>query len=112
LHAKLFVFDQNRLFIGSMNYDRRSKHLNTEIGVIIDSPELAHQTALRFEAMTQLENSYALALVPASAGVPAHLVWNTRENGEPVEYVREPSRSTGQEMKMKSLSLLRLDGEL
>ena len=112
LHAKLFVFDQNKLFIGSMNYDRRSKHLNTEIGLIIDSPELAHQTALRFEAMTQLENSYALALLPASAGVPARLVWNTRENGEPVEYAREPARSAGEKMKMKSLSLLPLDGEL
>jgi cardiolipin synthase C len=112
LHAKLFVFDRNKLFIGSMNYDRRSKHLNTEIGLIIDSPELAHQTALRFEAMTQLENSYTLALLPASAGVPARLVWNTRENGEPVEYVREPARSTGQKLKMKSLSLLPLDGEL
>ena len=112
LHAKLFVFDRNKLFIGSMNYDRRSKHLNTEIGLIIDSPELAHQTALRFEAMTQLENSYALALLPASAGVPARLVWNTRENGESVEYVREPARSAGQEMKRKTLSLLPLDGEL
>jgi cardiolipin synthase C len=112
LHAKLFVFDRSKLFIGSMNYDRRSKHLNTEIGLIIDSPELAHQTALRFEAMTQLENSYTLALLPASAGVPARLVWNTRENDEPVEYVREPARSARQKLKMKSLSLLPLDGEL
>ena len=41
LHAKLFVFDRQRLFIGSMNFDQRSMHLNTEIGLIIDSPELA-----------------------------------------------------------------------
>ena len=45
LHAKLFVFDRKRVFIGSMNFDQRSKHLNTEIGLIIDSPELAQQTA-------------------------------------------------------------------
>ena len=38
LHAKLFVFDRKRLFIGSMNFDQRSMHLNTEIGLIIDSP--------------------------------------------------------------------------
>jgi len=112
LHAKLFVFDRNRLFIGSMNYDQRSRHLNTEIGLIIDSPELARQTAMRFEAMTQLENSYTLALLPAGAGSPAHLVWNTKENGESVEYVREPARSAGRELKMKSLSMLPLDGEL
>ena len=29
LHAKLFVFDRQRIFIGSMNFDRRSKRLNT-----------------------------------------------------------------------------------
>jgi cardiolipin synthase C len=112
LHAKLLVFDRNKVFIGSMNYDQRSKHLNTEIGLIVDSPELAHQTAVRFEAMTQLENSYALVLLPTSAGVPPRLAWKTREEGKPVEYVQEPARSAWQRLKMRSLSLLPLDGEL
>ncbi|HEX7374587.1 MAG TPA: phospholipase D family protein, partial [Steroidobacteraceae bacterium] len=58
LHAKLFVFDRRKLLIGSMNFDQRSKRLNTEVGLIIDSPELAQQTALRFEAMAQPEESY------------------------------------------------------
>ena len=53
LHAKMFVFDRSRLYAGSMNFDQRSRRLNTETGLIIDSPELAAQTATRFEAMTQ-----------------------------------------------------------
>jgi putative cardiolipin synthase len=53
LHAKLYVFDRERFFIGSMNFDQRSKQLNTEIGLIIDSPELARQTAARFDSLTQ-----------------------------------------------------------
>ena len=48
LHAKITVFDRRQVFMGSMNFDQRSKRLNTEIGLIIDSPELAQQTALRF----------------------------------------------------------------
>ena len=44
LHAKMFVFDRKRVFVGSMNFDQRSMHLNTEIGLIIDSPELAAGT--------------------------------------------------------------------
>jgi putative cardiolipin synthase len=36
-----------------MNFDQRSIRLNTEVGLIIQSPELAEQTARRFEAMTQ-----------------------------------------------------------
>jgi putative cardiolipin synthase len=64
LHAKLFVFDRQRLFMGSMNFDQRSKHINTEVGLIINSTELSQQTAARFDAMTQSENAYALELRP------------------------------------------------
>ena len=41
LHAKLAVIDGRRLFIGSMNMDGRSERHNTELGLVIDSRELA-----------------------------------------------------------------------
>jgi len=68
LHAKLYVFDRKKFFIGSMNFDQRSKHLNTEIGLIIHSPELAQQVANRFQAMVQPANAYKLALHFPSQG--------------------------------------------
>jgi putative cardiolipin synthase len=37
LHAKAFVFDRERVFVGSMNLDSRSLRINTEIGLIIES---------------------------------------------------------------------------
>ncbi|GAC1674549.1 MAG: phospholipase D family protein [Steroidobacteraceae bacterium] len=111
LHAKLIVFDRKRLFAGSMNFDQRSRHLNTETGLIIDSPELAGQTAARFEAMTQPSNSYALALQsPESANSP--LIWRTQEQGKPVEYHKEPSRSTWRRIGVALLSAVPLDKEL
>ena len=112
LHAKLFVFDRQRLFIGSMNFDQRSMHLNTEIGLIIDSPELAQQTAKRFEAMVQPANSYEVMLGPDDAGKSRRLLWRTEEDGKAVEYDREPERSNGQRLRLELLSLLPLDGEL
>jgi cardiolipin synthase C len=112
LHAKFYVFDRQKLFIGSMNFDQRSKRLNTEVGLIIDSPELAQQTAVRFEAMAQPDNSYVLALRRRSAGSPSRLVWDTNEDGKPYEYVREPARSGWQRLKVKLLSLLPLAREL
>jgi len=112
LHAKLFVFDRQKIFIGSMNLDQRSKRINTEVGLIIDSGELAQQTAARFDAMVQPENSYVLALRPGSAGRRPHLVWDTREDGKPVEYVQEPARNVWQRLKVRLLSLLPLDREL
>jgi putative cardiolipin synthase len=112
LHAKLFIFDRRSLFIGSMNFDQRSAHLNTEIGLIIDSPELARQLVARFEAMTSPPNSYALSRLPRDAARPPHLVWRTEENGQAVEYDTEPARSQGQALTVELLSLLPLDDEL
>ncbi len=41
LHAKLMAIDEKQVFIGSFNFDPRSAYLNTEIGVLLDSPTLA-----------------------------------------------------------------------
>ena len=43
LHAKAAVIDGRRLFVGSMNLDGRSASLNTETGLLIESPELAKE---------------------------------------------------------------------
>lgn len=112
LHAKLFVFDRQRLFIGSMNFDQRSMHLNTEVGLIIDSPVLAKQVAARFEAMVQPVNSYSLVLHQNETGGRPRLVWRTQEGAEAVEYTTEPARTEWQRFRVKVLSLLPLDGEL
>lgn len=112
LHAKLLVFDRKRLFVGSMNFDQRSKHLNTEIGLLIDSPELAQQTVTRFERMVQPDNVYALAWHESTAREPGHLVWDTREAGKAVEYTQEPARSWWQRFDLRLLSWLPLDREL
>jgi putative cardiolipin synthase len=112
LHAKMFVFDRRRLFVGSMNFDQRSLHLNTEIGLIIDSPVLAQQIAARFEAMVQPVNSYKLELRPAVAGETPRLLWHTQEGGTAVTYDQEPARSGRQRFELRLLSLLPLDREL
>jgi putative cardiolipin synthase len=112
LHAKLFVFDRQKLYIGSMNFDERSRTLNTEVGLIIDSRELAQQTAARFEAIVGPENSYGLALQAGAVGGLSHLLWRTQENGRTIEYDSEPARSDWQRMKVNFLSMLPLDDEL
>lgn len=37
LHAKTFIIDRSKVFVGSFNFDPRSAYLNTELGVFIDS---------------------------------------------------------------------------
>jgi putative cardiolipin synthase len=109
LHAKLFVFDRTKLYIGSMNFDQRSMHLNTEIGLIIDSPELAQQTVARFNAMVQPANAYQLAL-REDAG--ERLVWRTQEGTQAVELDTEPARSGWQRFEVHLLSFLPWEDEL
>ena len=111
LHAKLFVFDRQKVFIGSMNFDQHSVELNTEVGLIIDSAELAQQTVVRFDAMTQPANSYQVALAQEGTGKP-RLVWRSQEDGKPVEYTREPAYSDWQRVEVDFLSLLPLNSEL
>jgi putative cardiolipin synthase len=111
LHAKLFVFDRKVAFVGSMNFDQRSKHLNTEIGLLIWSSDLSREIAARFDALTQLDNAYTVTLEEGTAGKP-RLVWKTKEDGKVVEYRKEPARNEWQRMKVKFLSVIPLDKEL
>jgi len=112
LHAKLYVFDRKSLFVGSMNFDKRSKSLNTEIGLIIDSPELATTAAIRFDELTQLKNAYSVTLANPEPGKRERLVWKTEEDGVITEQSTEPARNEWQRVKMKVLSWLPLDKEL
>ena len=113
LHGKMYVFDRQKVFLGSMNFDQRSEHINTEIGLIIASPELAQQTADRFVEMVKPENCFQVVLSANSAPreVP-HLEWHTKEGGREVVYTHEPSRSGWQRFKAGLLALLPIQREL
>jgi putative cardiolipin synthase len=111
LHAKLFVFDRKTAFVGSMNFDERSKRLNTEIGLLIASPELSREIATRIDELTQLDNSYAVTLSDGANG-KRRLIWTTREAGTVVQHETEPARNAWQRMKVRLLSVLPLQREL
>ena len=61
LHAKTFAVDRRRIFVGSFNLDPRSAALNTESGLVIDSPTLAAGVADAFENRLAAQ-SYTLRL--------------------------------------------------
>jgi putative cardiolipin synthase len=51
LHAKTFAIDGERVFVGSFNLDPRSAALNTEMGLVVDSPALARRLSAALDAM-------------------------------------------------------------
>jgi putative cardiolipin synthase len=111
LHAKLYVFDRRRLFVGSWNYDQRSLRINTEIGLLIDSSDLAGQVATRFAEMTRPQEAYRVVLEPNAHGKPS-LAWDTEFNHQPVQLRHEPSRGWWQRVRVHLLTLLPLQPEL
>jgi putative cardiolipin synthase len=112
LHAKLLVFDRSAMYIGSMNYDQRSRRLNTEDGVIIHSGDLARQAATRFDLMTQPENAYAVRLEEKQPNDAPQLTWHTVESGQPLTLHHERARSGWQSFEVHFLELFPIDREL
>lgn len=61
LHAKIFVIDSARVFIGSFNFDPRSLYLNCEMGILIESAKLGGIIAEDFDRIVERQ-SYAPVL--------------------------------------------------
>jgi cardiolipin synthase C len=64
LHGKSFVFDRTCAFVGSVNLDPRSLQQNTEVGVLINSPELAGEVAALFERWSSPDMAYEVTARP------------------------------------------------
>ncbi|MGI9271925.1 MAG: phospholipase D-like domain-containing protein [Woeseiaceae bacterium] len=58
LHAKSMVIDDKTIFIGTFNLDPRSANLNTEVGVLVNSYELARQLTESIERDIAPGNSW------------------------------------------------------
>jgi cardiolipin synthase C len=85
LHAKTFCVDRSRVFVGSFNFDPRSAQLNTEMGLLIDSPAAADAIANAF-ATDIPERSYRVQLSPHGK-----LRWIERRGSIEVAHRNEPA---------------------
>jgi phosphatidylserine/phosphatidylglycerophosphate/cardiolipin synthase-like enzyme len=61
LHAKALVIDQKIVFIGSLNMDERSAKINSELGLVINSAEMAHEVTSLLDDIST-DGSYKLQL--------------------------------------------------
>lgn len=62
LHSKAVVFDRDELFIGSMNFDPRSDHYNSEMGLFIHSPAISRE-AWQLVELVELQAAHKLSLL-------------------------------------------------
>src|SRR5450631_404996 len=75
LHAKALVIDQKTVFVGSLNMDERSARLNSELGLVMRSPEIARQVTSLLDDLSA-DGSYRLALDSRD-----RIVWSSGEPG-------------------------------
>ncbi len=108
LHAKYIVVDQQYVFIGSANIDPRSKSLNTEIGIMVNSKELAQQTKRLFSRTTTAANSHKLSITQTGD----KLNWRTEEQGKTINYSQEPKASLLRKLGVFILGLLPIESLL
>ncbi len=87
LHAKSMVIDDGKVFIGTFNLDPRSANLNTEVGVLVDNPQLGQQLTNSIERDIRPENS-----------------WQTTYDFNPDKEVRR-----GKRFKLRLIRLLPID---
>ena len=94
LHAKTAVFDRKTVFVGSFNLDPRSRNLNTEIGILVESPALGRAVADSILNDTAPGNAWLVRLNEGKTE------WVTVKNGkETIEPKSEPLSSRGRKLE-------------
>jgi len=87
LHAKTAVVDAHTVFIGSMNLDPRSDTQNTELGIFVESPELAKEL-LRVVNISKLQSAYRVQL-----DRNGNLQWLSMDDDKEMILTEEPEAS-------------------
>ncbi|MGI8601419.1 MAG: phospholipase D family protein [Verrucomicrobiales bacterium] len=107
MHAKAYVFDGSQVCVGSLNADPRSARLNTEMGLLVESADLAKEVCALFEEATLPANSYRLHL-----DARGRLLWTTEENGRTCTRRAEPKAALHRHLAALLCSLLPLEEEM
>jgi putative cardiolipin synthase len=104
LHAKTYATDRRVLFVGSFNLDPRSSKLNTEMGLVIDSPALAGKLD---DALDKVFPDVAYRVTLDKAG---DLHWEDGSSGR--TYTADPETSWFKRMMMHIQSWLPIESLL
>lgn len=103
LHAKTFSVDCDRVFVGSFNLDPRSASLNTEMGLLIESPALAARIAAAF-AEDIPSRSYRVSLNAAGK-----LQWVEQQEDGTRVHTTEPGTTWRKRLGVALMALLPID---
>ena len=104
LHAKMMALDDKQVFIGSFNFDPRSANLNTEIGVILNSKNLANAVHRTMDGNLE-KYAYKLVLDPNQK-----INWLHQTPEGTKTLTEEPKMKWWQRAGIKMISWLPIEG--
>lgn len=104
LHSKSLAIDGERIFIGSFNFDLRSLLLNTEMGVVIESPRLAGRLDQTFSTF------FPLASYQPEVQETGRMIWRERlADGSHILHGEEPGTTLASRLTLRFLGLLPIE---
>jgi putative cardiolipin synthase len=114
LHAKTLVVDREHVFIGSLNMDQRSKLLNTEMGVIIDSAPLARAVREYFDTAILPANSFHVVLQESNGSKPdeRQMQWLWSVDGKAMSDQSDPDVSAQRRTEVFVMEMLPIESLL
>ncbi|UCG14745.1 MAG: phospholipase D family protein [Deltaproteobacteria bacterium] len=110
LHAKSFVFDRNKIFIGSLNLDPRAFLHNTEIGVVISSAEIASGMGDWFDQNIE-KIAFRLELTKNKNGTE-QLLWYGLVDGKEHTFDVDPYTGFWRRFGISILSIMPIESQL
>lgn len=118
LHAKSFVFDRKKIFVGSLNLDPRSIDINTEIGLLIEVPQLAKKFSDWFDSEMP-EQAWRLQRLRLPANeeegrdFDEYIIrWHEQHGDKRISYDEEPKVSVWKQFIVWLYSLLPVESQL
>ena len=106
LHSKLVVVDHEKIFVGSFNLDPRSLYINTEMGMVVESGELATSVAASIGESLQRQ-TYSLRQTRTGS-----IRWKyMTRHGEHIA-TKEPHTTIWRRMLTRLMSLLPIEGQM
>ena len=110
LHAKSFVFDRKKVFIGSLNLDPRALVHNTEIGVVLTSEAIAGGMSDAFRENVE-QTAFRLELKEKRMW-PDKILWHDQGDGNDKTFDVDPQTSCWRRFGIRLLRLLPIESQL
>ena len=106
LHAKVVVHDRRVVWIGTANFDPRSRRINTETGLLIESEALAARMLESMERDFSPAQSWRLVLETDAQTGMRRIVWVGEQDGAPLRLSFEPGAGVMRQLRVLFYSLL------